>query len=154
VEDRDFSRRTGCEWTDLATIFREADIISLHVPLTARTRGIIGRRELEIMKSNAILINTSRGELVDEPALAETLRTRPAFSAGIDVFAEEPYRGELTGLKNCILTAHMGSATRDCRLQMELEAAQEVVRYFKGEPFAIPVPEEEYRNELDGQPEA
>ena len=139
-----FSQRSGCVWTDLETIYREADIISLHVPLTARTRGLIGERELAMMKPDAILINTARGEIVDEAALAAALRARPSFSAAVDVFAEEPYCGELTTLDNCILSAHMGSATRDCRLRMELEAAQEVVRYFRGEPFAIPVPEEEY----------
>jgi len=146
-QDPDFSEHTGCVWADVDTIYRNADIISLHVPLTARTRGMIGKRELAMMKPDAILINTARGELVDEAALADALRTRPAFSAALDVFAEEPYTGELATLDNCILTAHMGSATRDCRLQMELEAAQEVVRYFKKEPFAIPVPEEEYLNE-------
>ena len=145
--DPEFSQHSGCIWTDRETIYREADIISLHVPLTARTRGMIGRQELAMMKPHAILINTARGELIDEIALAETLRNRPAFSAALDVFTEEPYTGELTTLDNCILSAHMGSATRDCRLQMELEAAQEVVRYFKKEPFAIPVPEEEYLNE-------
>jgi D-3-phosphoglycerate dehydrogenase len=146
-EDHEFSRLFGCSWTDKETIYREADIISLHVPLTPRTRGMIGERELNMMKPDAILINTARGELIDEAALATTLRKRPAFSAAIDVFAEEPYTGELTTLDNCVLSAHMGSATRDCRLRMELEAAQEVVRYFKREPFSIPVPEEEYASQ-------
>jgi D-3-phosphoglycerate dehydrogenase len=146
--DPGFSTLSGCVWTDVETIYREADIISLHVPLTRRTRAMIGARELAMMKPDAILINTARGELIDEGALAATLRSRPAFSAAIDVFAEEPYSGELTTLDNCILSAHMGSGTRDCRLRMELEAAREVVRHFKGEPFANPVPEEEYRNQV------
>jgi len=145
--DPEFSQQSGCVWTDVDTIYRESDIISLHVPLTPRTRGMIGERELAMMKSDAILINTARGELIDEVALADTLRKRQTFSAALDVFAEEPYTGELSTLDNCILSSHMGSATRDCRLRMELEAAQEVVRYFRNEPFAIPVPEEEYLNE-------
>ena len=147
--DPDFARRAGCIWTDVETIYREADIVSLHVPLTRRTRRMIGARELALMKHDAMLINTARGELVDEVALAAALRARPDFSAAIDVFAEEPYRGELADLENCVLSAHMGSATRDCRLRMELEAAQEVVRYFKGQPFAIPVPEEEFVNQAN-----
>jgi len=114
------------------------------VPLTRLTRGLIGMSELSAMKPEAILINTARGEIVDEQALVKVLRERPSFSAAIDVFEEEPYRGELTTLANCVLTSHMGSATRDCRLQMEFEAAAEVVRYFKGEPFACPVPDAEY----------
>jgi D-3-phosphoglycerate dehydrogenase / 2-oxoglutarate reductase len=136
------------EWTDKDTIYREADIITLHVPLTRQTRSMIGRRELETMKPEAILINTSRGGIIDESALAAALRGRPSFSAAIDVFEEEPYSGELTNLENCLLSCHMGSCTRDARLQMELGAAQEVVRYFRGEPFACPVPEEEYVNQL------
>jgi D-3-phosphoglycerate dehydrogenase len=149
--DLEFSQMSGCVWTDVDTIYREADIISLHVPLTPRTRGMVGERELAMMKPDAILINTARGELIDEAALAEALRHRPSFSAALDVFVDEPYTGELTGLDNCLLSSHMGSVTRDCRLQMELEAAQEVVRYFKEEPFAIPVPEEEYLNEAVGE---
>jgi D-3-phosphoglycerate dehydrogenase / 2-oxoglutarate reductase len=156
VRDPEFSRLSGCIWTDVETIYRDADIITLHVPLTARTRGMIGARELALMKPDAILINTARGEIVDEAALAAALRARPTFSAALDVFSEEPYSGELTTLDNCILSAHIGSATRDCRLRMELEAAQEVVRYFKGQPFAIPVPEEEYliQAENDSLPSA
>jgi len=147
IPDPEFSRLSGCIWTDTETIYREADIISLHVPLTRRTRGMIGVRELALMKEDAILINTARGELIEEAAMAAALRGRPGFSAAIDVYADEPYRGELTTLDNCILSAHMGAATRDCRLRMELEATQEVVRYFKGVPLAIPVPEEEYANQ-------
>jgi D-3-phosphoglycerate dehydrogenase / 2-oxoglutarate reductase len=101
-----------------------------------------------MMKPEAILINTSRGGIVDESALAAALRSRPTFSAAIDVFEEEPYSGELTTLENCLLSCHMGSCTRDARLQMELGAAQEVVRYFRGEPLGCPVPEQEYLNQL------
>jgi D-3-phosphoglycerate dehydrogenase len=143
-EDLNFSGITGCSWTDAATIYRLADIITLHVPLTRQTRGMIGDRQLAMMKPDAILINTARGELIDEAALARALRARPQFAAAIDVFEQEPYHGELTGLENCLLSSHMGSATRDCRLRMELEAAQEVVRYFKRQPFVCPVPESEY----------
>src|SRR4030095_3501765 len=148
--DNELAKQTGCIWTDVETICREADIITLHVPLTSKTRNMIGEHELSVMKRGAILINTARGEIVDETALAAVLRARPGLSAAIDVFAEEPYRGELTGLENCLLSAHMGSATRDCRLRMEFEAAQEIVRYFKGVPPAIPVPEEEYASQAAG----
>jgi D-3-phosphoglycerate dehydrogenase / 2-oxoglutarate reductase len=143
-EDLDFSGMTGATWTDAETIYRRADIITLHVPLTGRTRGMISEKQLAMMKPDAILINTARGELVNEKALESALRANPGFSAAIDVFEEEPYHGALTQLENCLLSSHMGSATRDCRLRMELEAAQEVVRYFKHEPFSCPVPESEY----------
>ena len=144
ITDDGLANLNRFSWTDKETIFREADILTLHVPLTRQTRGMIGKRELEIMKPEAILINTSRGGIVDEAALAAALRARPNFSAAIDVFEEEPYSGELVTLENCLLSCHMASCTQDCRLQMEVEAAMEVVRYFKGEPFANPVPEAEY----------
>lgn len=143
VTDDEFAKHAGVTWTDKETIYREADIVTLHIPMTRRTRGLIGPRELEMMKADAILINTSRGGIVDETALIDALRRRPRFSAAIDVFEEEPYSGELTSLENALLSCHMGSCTTDCRLQMEMEAAQEVIRYFKGEPFACPVPRDE-----------
>ena len=142
--DDEFARLTGCVWTDKETIYREADIISLHVPLTAQTRNMISEDELAMMRPDAILLNTARGGIVDEVALAVALRSRPTFSAAIDVFNQEPYGGELANLENCVVSCHMGSGTRDCRLRMEVEATQEVVRYFRGEPFANPVPEPEY----------
>ena len=144
ITDDQFALQTGCIWTDKETIYREADVITLHVPLTRHTRNMIGPRELEFMKPDAILINTARGGIIDEIALAAALRTRPTFAAAVDVFEQEPYGGELTKLENCLLSCHMASCTRDCRLQMELQAADEVVRYFRGEPFAAPVPESEY----------
>jgi D-3-phosphoglycerate dehydrogenase len=150
VVDEQFARLTGCVWTDKETIFLEADIVTLHVPLTRHTRGLVGRLELETMKADSILINTARGGIVEEIALARALRERPGFSAAIDVFEEEPYSGELASLENCLLSCHMASCTRDCRLQMEMEAAQEVVRYFNGQPFANPVPEAEYRIQSEG----
>jgi len=144
VVDDNLSRLNGCVWTDRETILCEADVVTLHVPLTPQTRNMIGERELEMMKPDAILINMARGGIVDETALAVALRNRANFSAAVDVFTQEPYGGELAGLENCLLSCHMGSATRDCRLRMETEATEEVVRYFRGEPFANPVPEAEY----------
>jgi D-3-phosphoglycerate dehydrogenase len=145
ITDEEFSKKAGFVWAEKETIFREADVITLHVPLTPQTRHLIDAKVLEMMKPDAILINTSRGEIVDESALAAALRARPKFSAAIDVFNEEPYSGELTRLENCLLSCHMGSCTEDCRLQMEMEAAMEVVRYFRGEPYLTPVPESEYQ---------
>lgn len=144
IVDDDFAKQNSCVWADKQTIFREADIVTVHIPLTPQTRRLIGPKELDLMKSDAILINTSRGPIVDEDALAAALDIRPNFSAAIDVFEQEPYNGPLTSLDNCLLSCHMGSCTDDCRLEMEMQAAMEVVRYFRGEPFATPVPESEY----------
>jgi D-3-phosphoglycerate dehydrogenase len=144
VIDQEFAKQNRFEWTDKQTIYREADVITLHVPFTGQTKDLIGTEELSMMKRDAVLINTARGEIVDEAALARTLRERPDFSAAIDVFHREPYKGELAGLDNCLLSCHMGSCTDDCRLQMEMEAAAEVIRFYRGEPFQAPVPESEY----------
>jgi D-3-phosphoglycerate dehydrogenase len=103
------------DWVDAATILREADIVTLHVPLTRRTRGMLGAAELAAMRPDALLINTSRGEIVDEGALATALRAGRIAGAAIDVFSEEPYHGELIGIETCLLTCHMGSMSEDCR---------------------------------------
>jgi D-3-phosphoglycerate dehydrogenase len=141
--DFDFARRNGCTPADKETIYREADVITLHVPLTPLTDGLIGERQLAMMRPDACLLNTARGGVVDEAALAAALGERPDLSAAVDVFCDEPYDGPLAGLENCLLTSHMGSGSRDCRARMELEATEEVVRHFRGEPFACPVPESE-----------
>lgn len=135
---------TAVEWVDADTIYREADIVTLHVPHTPRTRRMVGAAELAAMKRDAFLINTARGEVVDEGALAATLREGRIAGAAIDVFGEEPYHGDLTALDNCLLTCHMGSMSEDCRARMELEAAQEAVAFFEGRAPLIPVPDDEY----------
>ncbi|MBI1868044.1 MAG: phosphoglycerate dehydrogenase [Methylocystis sp.] len=131
-------------WVDLPTLLREADIITLHVPFYDATCRLIGRAELAAMKTTSVLINTARGGIVDEMALAEALTGGRIAAAAIDVFEEEPYTGPLTQCENAILTCHMGSMTRDCRLRMEVEAAEEVVRFAQGRPLSSPAPDAEY----------
>jgi len=132
------------EWQDKDTIYREADVISLHVPLTTLTKDMISMRELHLMKSNAILINTARGGIVNEDALFRVMTDGHLSAVGIDTFETEPYNGPLASIDRCLLTAHMGSMSTDCRAQMELEAAEEVVRFVAGKPLSQKVPEEEY----------
>jgi D-3-phosphoglycerate dehydrogenase len=134
----------GVEWVGLPELLAQADVISIHVPLTARTLGLIGETELAAMKSDAVLINTARGGIVDEAALAGALRARRLGGAAIDVFRVEPYAGELCGLDNCLLTSHMGSMSEDCRYQMEREAVTNAIRFLKGEPLEQLVPDTEY----------
>lgn len=134
----------GIEWTAKAELYSESDIITLHVPLTETTRGLIGEREIAAMKPTAVLINTSRGGIVDEGALAAALRSHRLAGAAIDVFEPEPYTGILTDVDGCILTCHMGSMSEDCRIAMESEAAEEVVRFIRGELLRQLVPESEY----------
>jgi len=132
---------------DKEAIYEKADIISIHVPLTKETRGMIGDREFSIMKEDTIVINTSRGGIVDEAALFNALGANQIGGAAIDVFETEPYEGNLKKLENCLLTAHMGSMSVDCRTQMEIEATEDTVRFLKGEGLKRPVPMSEYRNQ-------
>lgn len=142
--DTDFGRAHSMEWVDQETIFKEADVISLHVPLTALTRNMIARPQIEQMKPSTMLVNTARGGVVNESDLAHALRTRRLAGAAVDTFLQEPYAGELVSIDNCLLTSHMGSMSIDCRAQMEIEATLDVIRFLKKTPLANPVPDEEY----------
>ena len=104
---------------DLRSLLAEADVVSLHVPLTADSRHLIGTAELEAMRPGAILVNTARGPIVDERALVEALRAGAIAGAALDVFEREPKVEEgLLALENVVLTPHLGSATRDTRIAM------------------------------------
>jgi len=143
VPDSVFGTQFGVEWTEKQRLYREADIVSLHVPRTRLTRNMIAAQELALMKPTTCLINTARGGLVDETALAAALGARRLAGAAIDVFGNEPYAGPLTDFDNCILTPHIAGNTTDCRVRMEADAATEVKRLLAGEPPAYPVPNEE-----------
>ena len=132
------------EWVSKEEIYREADVISLHIPLTKQTKGMIRKQELELMKPDSILINTARGGIIDENDLYQIMKNNHLSGAAIDVFEQEPYNGKLTKIERCHLTAHMGSMSVDCRTRMEIEATQEAVRFIKGQPLEGIVPEEEY----------
>lgn len=134
------------EWVEKEIIYREADLVSLHLPLTSHTKHLIGTRELAMFKKDSLLINTSRGGIVDENALWEALRAGPLAAAAVDVFEKEPYDGPLKQLPNCLLTSHMGSMSQDCRTRMEVEATEEAIRFVLGKPLLSPVPSEEYEN--------
>ncbi|MDX9859611.1 MAG: phosphoglycerate dehydrogenase [Rhodospirillales bacterium] len=141
--DLEFGKLFDVEWVDKEQLYREADVISLHVPKTRLTRNLIDEGALALMKPTSSLINTARGGIVDETALAEALRTGRLAGAAIDVFDQEPYDGPLLALENCILTPHIAGNTTDCRIRMEADAANEVRRLLAGAPPAYPVPEEE-----------
>jgi len=135
------------ERTDKETIYREADIISVHVPLTAKTRDLITHEEIARMKPGTLLINTARGGIINESDLCQALDSGHLGGAAIDVFEQEPYNGELASRDTCLLTAHMGSMSVDCRTQMEVEASAEAARFIRGETLASPVPQMEYDNQ-------
>jgi glyoxylate reductase len=122
------------EFVDRDRLFRESDFISLHVPLLPDTRHLISRDNLEKMKRTAYLVNTSRGPVVDEAALAEALESKTIAGAALDVFEFEPkVHPSLIARKDVILTPHIASASLETRTKMAVMAANNVVAYFQGE---------------------
>ena len=148
--DHEFGISNHVHWVGKDVIYKEADIVSLHLPLTPLTQNLIAVRELNMMKSDAILVNTSRGGMVNERDLAQVLKQGQLAGAALDVFGQEPYSGELVTIENCLLTCHMGSMSRDCRARMELEATEEAIRFLKDEPLRLLVPEAEYLMRMPG----
>jgi D-3-phosphoglycerate dehydrogenase len=138
------------EWADKETIYNEADLISLHVPLTGLTKNMIRYEHLMAMKPDAIVINTSRGGIINEQDLALVLNKGHLSGAAIDVFEQEPYDGELKDIERCLLTSHMGSMSVDCRTTMEIEATEEAVRFLTGQPLQGLVPQDEYEVQRNG----
>lgn len=120
---------------DFATLLQESDFISLHTPLTPETRHLINAEALAKMKPNAVLINTSRGPVVDHDALYEALKTNRIFAAGLDVTEPEPFPLEhpLFTLDNVIIMPHIASASTATRDKMSLMAAQNLIAGLKGE---------------------
>lgn len=135
---------TRIEWVEKEDLYSRADLVSLHVPLTQATRNLIRAEQLALMKRDAFVINTSRGGIVNESDLYAAISKGQLGGAAIDVFEQEPYSGPLSELDECLLTCHMGSMSRDCRGQMEIEATQEAIRFLQGCSLERPVPEEEY----------
>ena len=138
------------EWVSKEDLYRQADIISIHVPLTSLTKNMIAHEQLLSMKSDALLINTARGGIVNEQDLYTVLRAGHLGGAAIDVFQQEPYDGPLKDLERCILTAHMGSMSIDCRTRMEIEATEDTIRFLTGKPLLREVPLEEYEVQRQG----
>jgi len=130
----------GARRVDLPEALREADFVSLHVPLTAETRHMIGRQELAMMKPTAYLINTARGAVVDEKALVEALRSGKIAGAGLDVYENEPVLANgLAELENVVCVPHLGSATHATRTRMAEMVADDILAVLAGREPAHPV---------------
>jgi phosphoglycerate dehydrogenase-like enzyme len=128
----------GGERVSLDELLRRSDVVTLHVPLTASTRHLIGARELAVMKAGAYLVNTSRGGLVDEAALIEALAAGRLAGAALDVFETEPLpAGHALGrLPNVVLTPHIAAGTRDALATKMRAVFANLDRFFRGEPLA------------------
>jgi len=133
--DTAFEAESGAEFVDKETLVREADFLTLHVPLTPETRHYIGATELKNMKATAVLINASRGPVVDEKALVVALREKWIFGAGLDVFENEPaLEPGLTELDNVIVVPHVASATPATRVEMGKIVVTNINKVLSGLP--------------------
>lgn len=124
---------------DLDTLFATSDVVSLHCPATPQTQGMVDERRLKLMKPNAILLNTARGLLVDEPALAKALNDGTIFAAGIDVLTQEPpaHDNPLLTARNCFFTPHVGWASREARERMMRVIIDNVTAWLAGAPTNV-----------------
>jgi phosphoglycerate dehydrogenase-like enzyme len=131
--DERWARRLGAVYRPLNQVLAEADVVSLHIPLTQSTRRIISAAALARMQRHAILINTARGELVDENALVDALAQNRLAGAGLDVWeTEPPVKTALCGLDNAVLTSHIGAHTREATAAMGELAARNLVSALGG----------------------
>ncbi len=136
----DAEKEFGARYLELQDLLGESDFISIHTPLTDETRHLIGAEELERMKPGAVLVNTSRGPVVDEGALADALENGRIFAAGLDVYEEEPkVHLKLLELENVVLAPHIGSASMETRDRMATLAAENLRAMLRGEQPKTPV---------------
>lgn len=122
----------GVKLTALPALLAEADVVSLHLTYDAQTHHLLNAEAFSRMKPGAVVVNTARGGLVDEAALAEALNAGRLGAAALDVFEQEPYHGPLLQCDKIILTSHVGSLARESRQRMEIEAAENLLRGLAG----------------------
>ncbi len=136
----DAEEELDARYVELDELLATADFVSVHTPLTDETRHLIGPGELDKMKSTAVLVNTSRGPVVDEGALADALSEGRIFAAGLDVYEEEPVvHPKLLQLENAVLAPHIGSGSQETRDGMAVLAAENIVAVLSGEGPKTPV---------------
>ena len=120
----------GCKMVDIDALFGSSDFITLHVPLTTETRHLVDARRLSLMRKNAFIINTARGEVIDEAALIRALSSGEIGGAGLDVFAGEPKITEVVTTVNTITTPHIGGQTREAQTSAVAVAGAKIFDYF------------------------
>lgn len=127
-QDDKFAKENDIRYCDLNYLLKNADIVSIHLSLTNNNRDLINYDRLKKMKQSALLINTSRGEVLNEVDLEKAIGEKAIAGAGLDVFKEEPYNGPLIKYDNVIITPHIGSYAREIRMTMELEATRNLIK--------------------------
>lgn len=127
VQNREFAGQVGGKYVDKDTLLRESDYVTLHVPFLPETKQMVGKRELELMKPTAVLINTSRGKVIDEKALIEALEQKKIAGACLDVYELEPLQDSpLLRLPNVLLTPHIGASTAEAQRDAAVVVAEKV----------------------------
>ena len=126
--DKEFISKFKVDVVTKDELLRKSDLVTIHLPSTEETRLFIGKIEFSMMKKSACLINTSRGDLIDENALYTALKTNEIAGASLDVFEKEPYNGKLIELDNVVLTPHIGSSTIETRKDMDIEAVKNLIK--------------------------
>ncbi|HIE14045.1 TPA: D-glycerate dehydrogenase [Candidatus Bathyarchaeota archaeon] len=132
--NEELERELGIEYVDLDTLLKESDFVTIHVPLLPSTRHLINEDKLRLMKKNAVLINTSRGPVIDEKALYQALKEGWIWAAGLDVWTEEPTDPDnpLLKLENVVATPHIASASIETRTKMAMMAVQNIIATLEG----------------------
>lgn len=127
VSDNDFAEKYQIKYCDLNELLSLSDIVTIHLNLSPDTKHLLDQEKLNLMKKNAIIINASRGGIIDEEALYNVLSSNNIAGVGLDVFEKEPYYGKIKNLKNVILTPHIGAYAKEIRMKMEIEAVENIV---------------------------
>jgi glycerate dehydrogenase len=128
-----------CKYVDLDILLQKADVISLHTPLTVQTQGMINSSSIATMKDGVIILNTSRGPLINEVDLAEALKSGKVFAAALDVVSSEPIKSDnpLLGLENCIITPHIAWAPKESRQRLMDIAVYNLKSFLQGTPVNV-----------------
>jgi D-3-phosphoglycerate dehydrogenase len=137
ARNKKLEEEVGARYVSLDELLREADVVTIHVPLTEQTKYLINEEKLKLMKRTAILINTSRGAVVDTKALIRALKEGWIAGAGLDVFEEEPLppNHPLLELENVVLTAHIGASTEEAQERAGVDIAKKVVEFFRARGY-------------------
>jgi phosphoglycerate dehydrogenase-like enzyme len=137
ARDTERAARLGVTLVERDDVFRQSDVVSVHLRNTPEVRGLVGARELGLMKPSAYLINTARGALVDEAALASALRARQIAGAALDVYTEEPLpveRNPFRDLDNVVLTPHIGAVTAEAAARSRAMPVDNIIAFLDGRP--------------------
>lgn len=135
-----FEVELAAKKVSLEKLMKRSDVISIHLPLTEQTFHLLDKEKLKLMKSTAVLVNTARGEIVEEEYLIHQLQRKKIFAAGFDVYENEPnINPKLLGLENVFLLPHIGSATKETRAAMSILAANNIINVLKGKKPLTPV---------------